>query len=214
MKNIDPIAIAGLVTREVRTAERDGTPTKVVTARRSYSTDQDDLWDCLTNPARISRWFSPVGGNLQLGGEYQIEGNAGGVIETCVEPETFSLTWVYGGGTSWVTVNLSADDGGTTLELIHEAPIWKAFWDQYGPGATGVGWALALLALHQHVASGDSWGTEDEATFLLSSEGQQFLRATADGWGEAAIADGDDADAAKAAADECVAFYTPASDDE
>jgi uncharacterized protein YndB with AHSA1/START domain len=214
MDNIDPLAIAGLVTREVRTAERGGTPTKVVTARRNYATDQADLWDCLTNPERIPRWFSPVSGNLQLGGKYQIEGNAGGVIEACVEPETFSLTWVYGGGTSWVTVNLSPDADGTTLELIHEAPIWKAFWDQYGPGATGVGWALALLALHQHIATGQSWGTNNETTFLVSPEGQQFLEATAAGWGAAAVADGDDPDAAKAAADACVVFYTPVPDDQ
>lgn len=212
--NIDPIAIAGLVARQVHTAERNGQPTKVVTAQRSYATDQRDLWDCLTNPERIPRWFSPVSGDLELDGTYQIEGNAGGVVETCVEPDSFSLTWVYGGGTSWVTVNLSPDDGGTTLELIHEAPIWKAFWDQYGPGATGVGWALALLALHQHVTTGESWGTADETTFLSSPAGNQFLQATAVAWGEAAIADGDDPDAAKAAADACVVFYTPAPDAE
>ena len=211
--DIDPIAIAGLVSREVRTAERDGQPTKVVIARRSYATDQSDLWDCLTNPDRIPRWFSPVSGDLELGGNYQIEGNAGGVIETCVEPETFSLTWVYGGGTSWVTVNLQPADDGTTLELIHEAPIWKEFWDQYGPGATGVGWALALLALHQHVTTGEPWATENETAFLSSPAGTTFLELTAAAWGEAAIADGDSPDAAKAAADACVVFYTPPSDE-
>lgn len=211
---IDPVAIAGLVAREVRSAERSGKPTKVVTARRDYETDQADLWDCITNPERVSRWFSAVSGDLKLGGSYSIEGNASGVIETCVEPETFSLTWVYGGGTSWVTVNLApAGDGSTTLELIHEAPIWKAFWDQYGPGATGVGWALALLALHQHIATGDSWDNEIEAAFLSSPQGATFLEVTAAGWEQAAIADGDDPAAAKAAADACVVFYTPAPED-
>ena len=56
-------------------------PVRVAVARRTYPTDQADLWDCLTNAERIPRWFLPVSGELVEGGRYQTEGNAGGVIE-------------------------------------------------------------------------------------------------------------------------------------
>jgi hypothetical protein len=36
----NPATIAGLVVREVRTGSRDGAPTKIAVARRSYPTDQ------------------------------------------------------------------------------------------------------------------------------------------------------------------------------
>lgn len=81
--SFDPVAAAGLVTREVRGGVRDGVATKVAIARRVYSASQSDLWDALTNADRIPRWFLPVSGDLRLGGRYQLEGNAGGAVERC-----------------------------------------------------------------------------------------------------------------------------------
>ena len=75
---MDPVATAGLVAREIRTSERDGAPTKIAIARRTYRTDRDDLWDALTSAERIPRWFMPISGDLEPGGRFQIEGNAGG----------------------------------------------------------------------------------------------------------------------------------------
>lgn len=92
----DPVATAGLVTREVRSGTRDGAPTKIVVARREYATDQKDLWSALTDRERIPRWFLPVSGDLEVGGRYQTEGNAGGVVERCDEPELFAVTWEMG----------------------------------------------------------------------------------------------------------------------
>ena len=81
--SFDPVTTAGLVTREVRSGIRDGAPTKIAIARRIYPADQADLWDALTNADRIPRWFLPVSGDLRVGGRYQLEGNAGGVVERC-----------------------------------------------------------------------------------------------------------------------------------
>ena len=39
---IDPAATARLVTREIRTGERDGAPTKIAVARRTYATERDE----------------------------------------------------------------------------------------------------------------------------------------------------------------------------
>ena len=43
----------------------------------------EDVWDALTNPERIGRWFLPISGDYRLGGRYQFEGNAGGEIVAC-----------------------------------------------------------------------------------------------------------------------------------
>ena len=93
----DPAALAGLVTREVRTGSRDGATTRIAVARRLYPTDQADLWDAVTNAERIPRWFVPVSGELVLGGHYQLEGNAGGVVERCDEPSVFAVTTAAAG---------------------------------------------------------------------------------------------------------------------
>lgn len=54
--------------------------TVAVSLTRTYDADVDDVWDALTNPERLPRWFSPVTGDFRVGGAYQIEGNAGGQI--------------------------------------------------------------------------------------------------------------------------------------
>src|ERR687895_2784586 len=118
---IDPVATAGLVTREVRSGSRDGTPTKIAIARRTYPTGQADLWDALTNAERIPRWFLPVSGDLEPGGRYQLEGNAGGLIERCDEPESFAVTWGYGSSMSWVEGKPTPPGQGTTPRLGHQA---------------------------------------------------------------------------------------------
>ncbi|MET8776047.1 SRPBCC family protein [Nocardia sp. NPDC050713] len=209
----DPVGIAGLVAREVRTGERGGEVTRIAVARRSYPTDQADLWDALTNGERIPRWFLPVSGDLELGGKYQLEGNANGVIEECEAPRRFAVTWEMGPQVSWLTVTLSASEDGTVLELEHEAPVDPEFWAQYGPGAVGVGWDLALLGLGLHVESAAALDAAEVLTFHTTPEGVEFIRRAANGWADAAVADGDDPTEAITAADQTVTFYTTEPED-
>jgi len=210
---IDPVATAGLVTREVRSGSRDGAETKIAIARRTYSTDQADLWDALTNADRIPRWFLPVSGNLEPGGRYQIEGNAGGVIERCDEPESFAVTWEYGQMMSWLEVTLTPTGDGTTMELAHEAHVEPDLWGQFGPGAVGVGWDLALIGLGQHIETGAPVDPVEGAAFATSPEGVELVRRAARDWADAAVRDGDEPDAANEAAKRTVAFYTTPPDD-
>lgn len=93
----------GAMTRTVTNLERDGQPAKAVIASRVYPTDAADLWDALTRPERIKRWFAPVTGELKLGGRYQVENNAGGTITACEPAKRVVLTWEFGGTVSWVT---------------------------------------------------------------------------------------------------------------
>lgn len=203
----DPVAVAGLTIREVRTGSRDGATTRVVVARRTYRTDQADLWDAVTNPERIPRWFLPVAGDLRVGGRYQVEGNAGGVVERCDAPTSLAVTWEME-GVSWLEVSLSPAPDGTTLELTHEAVVPPEFWRQFGPGAVGLGWDLALMGLGLHIDTRTPVDGEAAASFGLSPEGLEFVRHAGRAWAEAAIADGDDPEAAQAAAEGAIAFYT------
>ena len=206
---INPAATVGLVTREVRTGSRDGAPTKIAIARRTYPTAQADLWDALTSAERIPRWFLPVSGELKVGGRYQFEGNAGGVVERCQEPESFAVTWEFGGMVSWLRVTLTPDGPGTRLELVHEAPVDPGMWEQYGPGAVGVGWDLGLMGLGLHLESGAPVDPATAVAFPASPEGAEFIRQAATGWAEAAVEDGDEPGQAHAAAARTMAFYTP-----
>lgn len=204
---IDPDDAARLVTREVRTGSRDGAPTRSTVARRTYAADPGEMWDAVTNPERLPRWFAPVTGDLRLGGRYQVEGNAGGVIEECEEPRSFALTWEFEDQVSWVRVSLAPNGDRTTLELVHEAFV-DELWGEFGPGAAGVGWDLALFGLGMHLESGAAVDPEVALTFTFTPEGAELVRIAADGWAEAAIADGDDATKANAAGQRTVAFYT------
>jgi uncharacterized protein YndB with AHSA1/START domain len=206
----DPTATAGLVTREVRTASRDGELTRIAVARRTYRTDRADLWDALTNAERIPRWFLPVSGDLEPGGRYQLEGNAGGVVERCDEPESFAITWEYGQMTSWVVVTLTPAGDGTTLELAHEAHVDPDMWGQFGPGAVGVGWDLALIGLGVHLDTGEAVNPAEGAAFATTPAGVEFVQLAATGWREAAIADGDEPGAAREAGERTIAAYTTA----
>ncbi len=167
----DPEGTADLASREVRSGSRNGSPTKIAVARRTYPTNQADLWDALTNAERIPRWFLPVSGDLQVGGRYELEGNAGGVVESCEEPRSFAVTWEMGPMVSSLEVMLTPGDAGTSLELVHEAHVDPALWEEFGPGAVGLGWDLALMGLGLHLESGAAVDPSEGAAFPTSPDG-------------------------------------------
>ncbi|MGW0248491.1 SRPBCC family protein [Nocardia goodfellowii] len=209
----DPTALAGLVTREVRTGSRGGAATRIAVAQRSYPTDQADLWDALTDIERIPRWFLPISGSLEVGGSYQLEGNAHGVVERCDAPKGFAVTWEMGDQVSWLEVVLSPVGDGTQLTLMHEAPIDPEMWTRFGPGAAGVGWDLSLMGLGMHLESGEPVDPAVALTLHTTPEGIEFIRAAATAWGAAAIADGDDATTARVAAEQTFDAYTAERED-
>jgi len=200
-------ACFGAVTRTVSEHEREGKPVRNVTLARSYDTTPEDLWDAMTNPERLLRWFAPVSGELKLGGRYQVENNAGGVITECEPPHYFSLTWEFGGGLSWVELRLSAEgDERSRLTLSHICPV-DDHWKRFGPGAVGVGWDLGLVGLAYHLTSGDMERI-DENAFGASSEGKAFMADCSEDWRRAAVAAGENSSWAEDAAKQVTAFYT------
>jgi uncharacterized protein YndB with AHSA1/START domain len=181
---------------------------------RTFDTTVEDLWEAVTTPQRLARWFSPVEGDLKLGGRYQIKGNAGGTITRCDPPEALDVTWEFGGGTSWVNVRLAAagEKARLTLEHIaHKDGIGAEHLKKYGPGATGVGWDLWLHGLKLHLGNPEVTLDPAEAeAWLRSSEGKAFVRSSGEAWSEAYIASGASPDEARAQAERTIAFYTGA----
>lgn len=198
----------GAVGREVREREIEGRTARVVVATRTYETGISDLWDAITNPERIPRWFLPVTGELRLGGRYQLQGNAGGQVNECEPPERFAVTWEFGGGVSWVTVSLSALSAERTRLVLEHAAHVDDHWKKFGPGAVGVGWDLGLAGLELHLRGKAGVDPKEVEAWSASEQGKAFMRACSEGWGQAAIAAGEPREAALAAAASTAAFYT------
>ena len=193
--------------RTVLLLERDGRATSAVTISRRLAGTVEDLGDAVTNGERIPRWAMPISGELELGGRYQLEGNAGGVITECEPPSRFSVTWEFAGDLSWVELRISDGGAGSPqLSVTHTAHL-SPHWDEYGPGAVGVGWELALARLALHLEHPDE-PKPDEMEFITSPDGKAFITGSSEAWGQAAIMAGTDPGTATAAVRSTTAFYT------
>jgi len=198
--------------RAVAVLSRDGRPAHRITITRDYPAPLSEVWDAITDRERLSRWFAPVSGDLRLGGRYQIEGNAGGLIEACEPQRRIAVTWEFGGQVSWVEVMITPLGERTQVQMHHaacDADLPPGFWDQYGPGATGVGWDIWFMSLSLHLATPDRLRDPGfEARWAPSPEGVAYVTASAEGWAAAAIAGGEDAAAMQATVPHLIAFYT------
>ncbi|CAN5496900.1 SRPBCC family protein [soil metagenome] len=204
----DPLDAVGATAREAETREHHGRTARVVTVTRTYPSGPADVWSAMTTAERIPRWFLPVTGDLEVGGHYQLEGNAGGVVESCDPPHSFSVTWEFGGDVSWVEVARAPAYGGTELVLRHVAHVDDERWAEFGPGAVGVGWDLGLRGLLLHLESGGPVDPAGFAAWTVSEDGRAYVTGASEAWGDASVAAGEDGAAARSAAARTTAFYT------
>ena len=202
--SLDPAPLQVSVDRRVAAGHHEGEPTLDVILARTFPVSRQTLWKMLTTPDRIAQWFLPVRGSLTLGGRYQLEGNAGGDIVLCQPPNRLGLSWDFGDDVSWVELVLNDDSTASRLTLTH-ASRPSSHWSEYGPGALGVGWELAFLALSRHLAGEERLVEE---AFAASPEGPTLITRSSDEWGQASLAFGTDATEAQAATDRTTAFYT------
>jgi uncharacterized protein YndB with AHSA1/START domain len=200
-------AYIGAVKRSVLELERDGKPARKVTLERSYDTMPEDLWDAVTNPERLPRWFLPVSGDLRSGGHYQFKGNAGGTITECVPPRLLGATWEWAGNVSWIEVRIAAADGERSRLILSHICSVDDHWRKYGPGAVGVGWDLALIGLELHLR-GDSFDRLGGPRFAVSPDGKAFVAGAGEDWERAAVASGESPAQAHGAAKQTIGFYT------
>jgi uncharacterized protein YndB with AHSA1/START domain len=207
MMHIDIAEHIGAAERRVSSRTLDGRDVRVVTVSRNYATTPEDLWDALTKADRLPRWFLPVTGDLRPGGRYQLQGNAGGEIVVCEPPRRLKITWEFGTQVSWLEVRVARHGAGSTLTLEHTLPV-DDHWKKFGPGATGVGWDLALVGLNRHVDTAESNTAEAGMQWMMSENGKSFIRQSSSAWGAAAIAAGENGDLANAAAAQTAAAFT------
>lgn len=173
----DLIAHLADVHRSVSREPADAGEVVRVTMKRTYATDPADLWEALTDPERIARWFMPISGELKEGGHFQLEGNAGGDILTCDRPSTLRTT--FGDPSSIVQLTLAATGAEQTeLTLDHTVPIAMA-GSVAGALFVGPGWDGAFLGLGMHVA-GEEIG--DPAEMANSPELIPFTRESIELW--------------------------------
>lgn len=199
----------GAVQRRLTTITRDGQELRLLTVTRTYDAPAEEVWDALTTAERIERWMMPVTGDLEVGGRFQLEGNAGGEVLDCAPPERLGLTWEYGGEVSWVDVSLRPTPDGTLLQLDHSAPVPPEMWEQFGPGAVGIGWELGLMGLAEHLAAPHAERPPRETVPDLTD----YMFASSAAWGEVDIEAGADPEAARSAARRTAEAYTAAPEE-
>ncbi len=195
--------------REVGSRTVPSGEARTVVLRRTYDAAVEDVWDACTDPERISRWFLPVSGDLRLGGQYQLEGNAGGEILRCEPPELLKVSWLFGEnpGFSEVQVRLTPEaDERTVFELEHVAVVPPEMWDRFGPGAVGVGWDLGLLGLGLYLEGNM---IDDLSAWQATDEARAFMTRSSEAWGVAYRASGAPADEVAAAVSATTEGYAP-----
>jgi uncharacterized protein YndB with AHSA1/START domain len=195
---IDTISQIDAIRRSVTRQPSDEGEVVSVLLRRDYRASAQDVWDAIADPDRMRRWFLPVSGDLREGGDFQLEGNAGGRILRCDPPRLLRVT--FGSETSIVEVRLTpTGDEETSLELEHTVPIALA---GSGAGAlyVGPGWDGAVMALGLYTAG---VMTDDPVAAASSPEAQEFSRQSVVAWTavirESGTADAEEIDAASAA---------------
>ncbi|WP_029114053.1 SRPBCC family protein [Mycobacterium sp. URHB0044] len=196
------------VQRTVGTRTLDAGEAHVVTVSQIYDTDAADLWDAVTNVERIPRWLMPISGDLKVGGSYQLEGQAGGTIQTCDPPKNFTATWEYGGNVSWIEVSIGADGPDRArLTVEHIAHVDDEMAQQFGPGAVGIGWDSMVLGLAIHLSTGESIDPSVGQQWTTTEDGRRFLTLSSEAWYAANVSAGEDPATARASADRCLKAY-------
>jgi uncharacterized protein YndB with AHSA1/START domain len=208
---IDIVNQIDAVQREVARGQVPAGDGWKIQLRRRYEAPIDEVWDAITNPERIGRWFLPISGDYRLGGRYQFEGNAGGEIRECQRPNRLLVTWVFGespseADSSLVEVRLAPDGEATVLELEHTAMVPEEMWSEYGPGAVGVGWEGGLLGLALHLQGGS---IDDKEAWQVSAEARDFYTRSSEAWGAANQAAGADAETVARNIANTTTFYAP-----
>lgn len=193
------------IKRHVRLFEKEGKPVAAVQIRRVFDTDRRSLWNAVTSEEELSKWFAPVSGDFKVGGSYSIQGNASGIIEVCEPFARVAVTWEFAGDVSWLVLRIDESASGVSFDLNHTSAL-SPHWDQYGAGATGVGWEMSFLGLFRYLIKPNEPKIDEEA-FAVSDGGKYLVSESSRGWAEASILAGSEEEATHAAAERTTAFY-------
>jgi uncharacterized protein YndB with AHSA1/START domain len=206
---IDIMSQIDAIDREVSRRQGVDGEEVAVLIRRSYDAPSADVWNALTDPERVRRWFYPLSGDLRAGGSFELEGHAGGEIVRCEPPRLLTLT--FGGPTSLVELRLSPEgEDRTVLELEHTVPIDMAM---SGAGSlyVGPGWDGAFVALDLYLHGVIS---DDPIAAAGSPEALELSRQSVHAWITAVESSGTaTTDEIAAAAEMSFATFAPQTDE-
>ena len=126
---------------------------------QTWDTDVADLWDAVSDPERLARWFAPVVGTPAVGGEFAVRFDDGDVpgmtLLACDPGREFTFVWPMDAGPTEVRVEVRpAGPGSSTLVLTHRL-LTPARAPEYGAG-----WAAYVGQLRDHLEGrepGDWW---------------------------------------------------------
>ena len=123
-----------------------------LTIRRQLGAPPERVWRALTDPAALVAWLWPARlrttaeVDLRPGGRYRIAAAeadmaVSGVYEEVSEPHRLVFSWRWDGepDTTRVTIELTGQDGGCALLLVHEG-----FADTAGRDSNAQGWSDCL----------------------------------------------------------------------
>jgi uncharacterized protein YndB with AHSA1/START domain len=129
---------------------------------RTLPAPPGDVWDALTDPARLGAWLAPVDRAAPSDGEFVLRMNAEETatctVTTWDPPRELTVTWDYRGeGPSRLRFRL-ADTDGRTLITVDHARIPR------DPVRYGAGWHVHLdhLAAHLSGALGIATGCDND----------------------------------------------------
>lgn len=188
----------------------------------TFTVPPGQVWTALTEAQHVPRWFDtldPV--PRAVGDRYRLVDSATeGTVRACAPGSLLALSWEYGTDTSEVEVRLTAptnaagmtDTAGAgaaacRLELLHTMTA-DDHWREYGPGATGVGWDGALLALERYLRGEDGTDPASMTAYFATAEGHAWIESCARMWEAAHRAAGASRERAAACRDRTVAAYT------
>lgn len=133
---------------------------RAVKLARTFHVGHMGLWDAISQPEHLSRWFAAVTGTLTEGGEFVINFDPDdptqtttGTILECRPPHRLVVCWTFPGGTeSYVYVELVDQGDSTQLTLDHrQLPVDAT-------AGYGAGWQTYFEQLTAHLASDASSG--------------------------------------------------------
>lgn len=198
--------LAELITGVSRSVTTQGSH-HTVQLEHVYEASPEEIWDAITQPQRLEKWFEPAEGELIEGGRYQLtDSGTEGTIQRCDRPHSVDITWEYDGDESAVRVTLQPLAGGTQLTLRHTMDE-NDHWRTYGPAATGIGWESSLMSLALHLNAASSDIPQDLCDFAHSSEGHTYTDHAADAWKTAYVTAGADEAQAQQQATRTATFY-------
>ncbi|MEO3976648.1 SRPBCC family protein [Streptomyces sp. CAU 1734] len=190
----DLIARSADFTAELETAA-DGRRT-VLRMTRSLPHPPEPIWNALTRPVPLSRWFPTgvtvdprPGGTIRFVFPGDTEPGMTGTVTDAEEPRLLAFTWgadhlrweitPRGGGGSDLTPQ---DGGGSDLTLTH------TFDDHAGAASHAAGWQICVTGLAQLLdgeeitAERDTRGALHEAYIARFRLNQGVIETTGDGW--------------------------------